>query len=301
MSWIALTLVSASILGMIGVLDKAFLYHYARSLRTLPLLIAISHVPIGIAFIAISPLEELTVAAASWSLAAGVLGGLSAVVFFKVMVKREVTRTIPVVQTYPIFVAPLAVLFLDESLRAFHWFAILVTVAGAVMMSMRQDAGGRGFVLDRSFYELLGASLLLAGMNLAAKQAVETLPVLLVHGLRSFGLAAVLMAFGARREPLDEVRRMIAERSPALGLFGLNEFVIVNTGMILNLWATSLGPISLVSALTGSSSLFLLVYSTLLGLRFRGLLGEQVGRRAVIVKASATTLIVAGVMVISLG
>ena len=301
MSWIALTLVSASILGMIGVLDKAFLYHYARSLRTLPLLIAISHVPIGIAFIAISPLEELTVAAASWSLAAGVLGGLSAVVFFKVMVKREVTRTIPVVQTYPIFVAPLAVLFLDESLRVFHWFAILVTVAGAVMMSMRQDAGGRGFVLDRSFYELLGASLLLAGMNLAAKQAVETLPVLLVHGLRSFGLAAVLMAFGARREPLDEVRRMIAERSPALGLFGLNEFVIVNTGMILNLWATSLGPISLVSALTGSSSLFLLVYSTLLGLRFRGLLGEQVGRRAVIVKASATTLIVAGVMVISLG
>ena len=41
MSWIALTLVSAAILGMIGVLDKAFLYHYARSLRTLPLLIAI--------------------------------------------------------------------------------------------------------------------------------------------------------------------------------------------------------------------------------------------------------------------
>ena len=286
---------------MVGVLDKAFLYHYARSLRTLPLLIAISHVPIGIAFIAISPLEELTVAAASWSLAAGVLGGLSAVVFFKVMVKREVTRTIPVVQTYPIFVAPLAVLFLDESLRTFHWFAILVTVAGAVMMSMRQNTGGRGFVLDRSFYELLGASLLLAGMNLAAKQAVETLPVLLVHGLRSLGVAAVLMAFGARHEPLNEVRRMIAERSPALGLFGLNEFVIVNTGMILNLWATSLGPISLVSALTGSSSLFLLVYSTLLGLRFRGMLGEQVGRRAVIVKASATTLIVAGVMVISLG
>ena len=301
MSWIALTLVSASILGMIGVLDKAFLYHYARSLRTLPLLIAISHVPIGIAFIAISPLEELTVAAASWSLAAGVLGGLSAVVFFKVMAKREVTRTIPVVQTYPIFVAPLAVLFLDESLRAFHWFAILVTVAGAVMMSMRQNTGGRGLVIDRSFYELLGASLLLAGMNLAAKQAVETLPVLLVHGLRSLGVAAVLMAFGARHEPLNEVRRMIAERSPALGLFGLNEFVIVNTGMILNLWATSLGPVSLVSALTGSSSLFLLVYSTLLGLRFRGVLGEQVGRRAVIVKVSATTLIVAGVMVISLG
>ena len=74
--------------------------------------------------------------------------------------------------------------------------------------------------------------------------------------------------------------------------------MIVNTGMILNLWATSLGPISLVSALTGSSSLFLLVYSTLLGLAFPRVAREQVGRRAVIVKASATTL---RVMVISLG
>ncbi len=285
---------------MIGVLDKAFLYHYARSHLTLPLLIGLGHIPIGIVFIAVSPLDDLTVSAAGWSLAAGVFGGLGGVVFFRVVARREVSRAVPVTQTFPIFVAPLAVIFLGESLRTFDWFAILVTVSGAVMISIRQDTGSRGFVIDRSFYELLLASLLMAGMNLAAKQAVETLPVLLAHGIRSFGVAPMLLAFSVRTEPVEEVRRMIAERSPALAIFGVNEFVIANTGMVLNLWATSLGPVSLVTALSASTSLFLLVYSILLSLQFRGMLGEQISRNSVMVKTVATMLIVVGVAIISL-
>ena len=300
MSWIAVTLLSSAVLGMIGILDKAFLYHYARSHLTLPLLIGIGHIPIGVFFIVISPLDDLTLGAAGWSVAAGLFGGLGGVVFFRVVARREVSRAVPVTQTFPIFVAPMAVVFLGESLRIFDWFAILVTVAGAVMISIRQNAGGRGLVIDRSFYELLLASLLIACMNLAAKQALETLPVFLVHGLRSLGLVPMLLAFSIRTESVGEIRGMIAERSPALAIFGVNEFMVANTGMLLNLWATSLGPVSLVTALSASTSLFLLVYSVLLSLRFRGMLGEQVGGQAVMVKAVATTLIVLGVAVIAL-
>ena len=300
LSWIAITLLGAVVLGLVGVLDKAFIHHYARSLRTLPFLIGVSHIPIAAVFVAISPLDGLTLGATAWGLAAGLFGGLSAVVFFRVMARREVSRTIPVVQTFPIFVAPAAVLFLGESLRLPDWAAIFVTVLGAVMMSVRQDAGRRGFAIDGSFYQLIGASLLMAGMNLAAKQALDTLPVLLVHALRSLGVAVVLLAFTARAEPVVELRGMIRSRSPALAVFGVNEFLVVNTGMVLNLWATSLGPVSLVTALSASSSLFLLLYSTVLGLRFRGMLGEQVTPRAVAVKTLATILIVAGIAVISL-
>ncbi len=285
---------------MIGILDKAFLYHYARSHLTLPLLIGIGHIPIGVFFIVVSPLDGLTVTSAGWGLAAGLFGGLGGVIFFRVVARREVSRAVPVTQTFPIFVAPMAVLFLGESLRVFDWFAILVTVAGAVLISIRQGTEGKGFVIDRSFYELLLASLLMAGMNLAAKQALETLPVLLVHGIRSLALTPMLLAFSVRSESLADLRRMVAERSPALAIFGVNEYLIANTGMVLNLWATSLGPVSLVTALSASTSLFLLVYSILLSLRFRNMLGEQVGRQAVLVKAVATTLIVLGVAVISL-
>ena len=287
-------------MGLVGVLDKAFIHHYARSLRTLPFLIGVSHIPIAAVFFALSPLDDLTIGAAAWGLAAGVFGGLSAVVFFRVMARREVSRTIPVVQTFPIFVAPAAVLFLGESLRLLDWAAILVTVFGAAMMSVRQNGGGRGLALDSAFYQLLGASLLMAGMNLAAKQALGTLPVLLVHAVRSVGVSLVLLAFTFRGEPIAELRRMVGERSPALAIFGVNEFLVVNTAMLLSLWATALGPVSLVTALSASASLFLLLYSTLLGLKFRGMLGEQVTPRSVAVKTVATILIVAGIATISL-
>ena len=300
MSWIAITLLGAVVLGLVGVLDKAFIHHYARSLRTLPFLIGVSHIPIAAAFAALSPSEGLTLESVAYGLAAGLFGGLSAVVFFRVMARREVSRTIPIVQTFPIFVAPAAVLFLDESLRLLDWAGILVTVLGAVLISVRQDAGSRGLAIDTSFYQLLGASLLMAAMNLAAKQALDTLSVFMVHALRSIGVSIVLLAFTARMEPVIELRRMVRERSPALAVFGVNEFLVVNTGMVLNLWATSLGPVSLVTALSASSSLFLLLYSTLLGLQFRGMLGEQVNPRAITVKAAATMLIVAGIAMISI-
>ena len=94
-SWIVVTLLSSAVLGMIGVLDKAFLYHYARTHLTLPLLIGIGHIPIGIVFIAISPLDDLTVGSAGWSLAAGVFGGLGGVIFFRVVARREVSQGRP--------------------------------------------------------------------------------------------------------------------------------------------------------------------------------------------------------------
>ncbi len=301
MSWIAVTLLSAALIGLIGVLDKAFLHHFARSYRTLPLLIGLAHAPIGIVFIATSNWDDLTVGAVGWSLLAGIFWALNAIVLFRVMAKREVSRTLPVVQSFPIFVAPIAVIFLGEHLRLLDWFAIVVTVLGAVMISMRANDSGRGIVVDRAFYQLLGGSLLLAGMSIASKQAVETLPVFLAHGIRSVGFAVVLLAFTFRAEPVNELGEMIRQRSPALGIFGANEFLVANTGMLLSLWAISLGPVSLVTALAATSSLFLLVYSTLLALRFKGMLGEQITRRAVAVKTLAIGLIVAGVATISLG
>lgn len=301
MSWITITLLSASFIGLISVLDKAFLHHFARSYLTLALLIALGQATIGVVFIAIAPMDDLSMGPVGWSIGAGALWAVATIIIVKVMTRREVSRVIPVVQTFPIFVAPIAVLFLGERLESYHWATIFMTVAGAVMISMRQNDGGTSFVLDGSFYLLLFASFSLAAMNVASKQSVENLPVLTAHGIRAMSFGVTLLALSIRTESLDEIREMVRRKSPALGLFAGNEFLVANTGMLLGLWALSLGPVSLVTALTAASSLFLLLYTTLLALRFKGMLGEQVTRRTVAVKLTATTLIVIGVATISLG
>ncbi|MEK9659034.1 MAG: hypothetical protein VW450_03710, partial [Chloroflexota bacterium] len=103
-----------------------------------------------------------------------------------------------------------------------------------------------------------------------------------------------------RRRPLADLRTMLKTRSPGLALVVLNETVVVSAGLVLTLWALSLGPASLVTALTGTRSLWVVAYSTGAALIWRGFLGENTSRRAITLKTGATALTVAGVAGIAL-
>lgn len=98
---------------------------------------------------------------------------------------------------------------------------------------------------------------------------------------------------------MRDIRGFAREMSPALAISGFNEFVVANVGLLVNLWALSLGPVSLVAAVTATSSLFLLVYGFLAALFFRGALGEQMSTVSVATKVVSMVFIVAGVVVIA--
>ena len=110
----------------------------------------------------------------------------------------------------------------------------------------------------------------------------------------------VLLLINARRNPLLEIRSYVRHRSPALLLVGLNELLVANLGQILLLWALSLGPVSLVSALLGTRSLFVLILSTGISFAWKDSLGEETSSTSIIVKLGATTLIVIGVALITI-
>ena len=69
----------------------------------------------------------------------------------------------------------------------------------------------------------------------------------------------------------------------------------------LLLWALSLGPAALVTALSGTRALFLVVYSTVLALVWKGALGEITTRGAIMTKLTSTSLIVGGIAAIAAG
>ena len=93
---------------------------------------------------------------------------------------------------------------------------------------------------------------------------------------------------------------MARQKSFGLGIFAVNEFLVANIGMLLNLLALSLGPVSLVSAITATSSLFVFLYGSILAIRFRGFLGEQVNSRTLAIKGISTMMIVGAVVVIAI-
>tara|TARA_Y100000590_G_scaffold308198_1_gene347959 strand:- start:965 stop:1237 length:273 start_codon:yes stop_codon:yes gene_type:complete len=81
----------------------------------------------------------------------------------------------------------------------------------------------------------------------------------------------------------------------ALPLVMINELIFANCSLFLTVWAISLGPVSLVSAIVSTRSLFLLLYTTILGLIAKEFLGEEISWISVLLKLVATTMIVSGI------
>ena len=296
MSWVAISLIASAVSAFVSIFDKTVMYRYARAPQTLPLLIGIAQTAVGAGvLLAVGVPPEATLEPVAWGVASGVLFGLGGQIMMRVLYTQEVSRTIPVFQTFPIFTALIAIIFLDERINALQWAAIAATVGGAVLLSLRFDGQHRRLLLHRSFFLLMLASMIAGSAHVTGKIAVDAMPVLFTHGLRMGALGVVFLLFNVRKTPLRDLRRLIRARSPALLVVGTNEVIIANAGLLLALWALSLGPVSLVTALVGTRSLFVVLYSTAIALAWKGLLGEETSPRVVAVKIGSTVLIVVGV------
>jgi uncharacterized membrane protein len=300
-SWAVIALVSAAVTALVSIFDKTIIFRYARTRLTLPLLIGLAQTNVGIVVLVVVRVPSgATLEATGFALLSGALFGLSGLLLMRVLYTQEVSRTIPVTQTAPIFVAFMAVALLGESISPRQWLAVIATVGGAILLSLRIDAGLKALFLHRSFFLLMLGAVIQAAANILGKLAVDDLPVLYTHGLRILALGLVFLLFAARREPWSNVRGFFTSRSPALLFVAANELVIANGGMVLLLWAFSLGPVSLVTALASARSLFVVAYSMALALTWKGALGEQTSRGAIAVKVTSTALIVGGVATIAL-
>ena len=300
MSWVLLAIISAATIAIISVLDKAFLHYYSRSHWTLLLLIGVAQTLIGFVIVISTCGSEIPWSGVQWSIVSGTLWALNTVLVIRILSKTEVSRTIPVVLSFPIFVAPMAVIVLGEELSTTHWVSIGVAVIGSVIISTKFNDRLTRPTLDTSLYLLVFASILLAGSHIAIKLSLEELTVLPAHGWRALSFGTVLLVIATRPEAINDVFAMARQKSFGLGIFAVNEFLVANIGMLLNLLALSLGPVSLVSAITATSSLFVFLYGSILGIRFRGFLGEQVNWRTLAIKGISTMMIVGAVVVIAI-
>lgn len=300
MSWITIALLSAAVVSIVNIFDKTVIYRYANSPLTLPLMIGIAQTTVGTVSLLVAGIPaEATVEASVAAILSGIFFGLSGITSQRVLFTQEVSRTIPVTQSSPIFAAILALTFLDEPISLLQWGGIMATVIGSIMLSLRLRDVGTLF-LHKSFYMLMLSALFFGTANVIGKHALTNLPILYTHGLRMLALGLIFLTFALRRESWNDVRGYFAKRSPALLFVGINEFVTANVGILLMLWALSLGPASLVTALFGTRALFVVLYSTGLALVWKGSLGEQTSRGSITVKIVSAALIVVGIGAIAI-
>ncbi|NQT49002.1 MAG: EamA family transporter, partial [Chloroflexi bacterium] len=117
MIWTTAAIVAAAIMGVVAIIDSHLISKRMPSLRAYLIPVGIIHLGFGLIILCLYPLpggvDSTTLMVAFVS---GIIRSAGVLLMLQVMRSEEVTRIIPVVHTFPIFVAILAVPLLDEAL-----------------------------------------------------------------------------------------------------------------------------------------------------------------------------------------
>ena len=300
MIWVSAAIAAAAITAVVSIIDSHLISKRVPSLRAFLIPIGLIHLVAGPIILGIHPLPEgvattpLVVAFAS-----GIVRVAGILPMLRAMRSEEVSRIMPVVSTFPIFVAILAVPILGEALGYLEWLAILMTVSGAVLISVHRDSERRGMRLRKSFAILIVSSLLFGVANTATKYALDYISFWNMYGINAVCLGTSFLAFSVRPAILKEVRHM-AGRNQVLTLITINEGIAL-AGILLSFWAIEQGPVSLVSTILSTRPAFVFIFALALGLLFPAVLDERLSRDIVVIKLISIGLVVGGVTLLTLG
>lgn len=299
MTWIPITLVATAILSVVSILDSHLISKRFISFRTFLIPAGSVHFVTGLIIMLTLPLTD-TANAASLLVAfgAGIARVTAAFLMLRTMRSEEVTRIMPIINTFPIFVAIFSVPLLGEVLSVIEWMAIIITVSGAVLISVNWDSKSKGMKLRKSFISLILSSVLFGLANTGSKYALDYLSYWNMYGINALCIGGFFLLTSLRPRYLSEIRQM-DRRTRTLFLTAFNE-LIATVGFVLTFWAIEQGPVSLVSTVTGTRPAFVFVYALLLSLFFPSVINEHFSRGVVITKVISIGMVIGGATLLSL-
>jgi len=212
--------------------------------------------------------------------------------------REEVSRVIPVVYTYPIFVAIMAVPLLGENLYYLQWLAIIIVVAGAVMVSVRRSPHGSATWLSKPLLLLFGSSLLFAMADIATKYALAYISFWNLFWLSALCMSVIFLLVSMRPHIIRQLINM-KQRNSVLALLAFNE-TLAPVGIVLSFWALQRGLVSLVSTIVSSRPIFVIIFALVLRRISPMFLEWQSGKRMLALRLIAITMTVGGIAIIYL-
>ena len=297
--WANIALLSTAIIGLVNIIDSHLI---SRRMPSLPafllpasLVILVVSLVAASLFLLPSGLDGQTLLIAVLS---GVLRTLSLGILLYTFRMEEVSRVIPVYSTFPVFVAIMAVPLLGEVVGLLQWLAIIVVVAGAVVVSANRSAGSSTRRLGRVFVLLLISSLLMAGANIASKHVLDSISSWNMYWITGLSIAAGFMLVSLRPRVVRELLGL-RQRGAVLGLLALNELLVV-AGVVLLFVAMQNGPVSLVSAIFSSRPIFVLIFAFVISRTFPNFLKWETGKGVLTQRVVGTAMVVAGIAAIYL-
>jgi drug/metabolite transporter (DMT)-like permease len=299
MDWINTAVLSAAIMGAVNILDSHLLTRRFPGLREFLFVVAAIQIIYAIILCIVFPLpaglETLPLLAV---IASGLLRTASVLILLYNLKREEVSQVIPIVYTQPIFVAIIAALLLGEKLNPLGYIAIVIVVAGAVMISITRNPSGTSTIRFKLLLQLFCASLFFAIADIASKYALNFISFWNTFWLSAFCMTGIFFIITVRSDVMKKIAA-IHHKTTVMGLTVFNE-TLAPVGLILSLWALKRGPVSLVSTIVGTRPMFVLLFAFIISRIAPAFLKLDSGRVIVALRIFATVMIVSGLAIIQL-
>lgn len=297
MSWVNTAILSAAILGAVNIIDSHLLSKRMPGLQAFLLPVGTIHLIYGIILLVLFPLPEGTgPLPIVITIVSGILRTGAVTIMLYSLQREEVSLVIPVVYTYPIFVAIIAAPLLGESLGYLGWLAITIVVAGAVIISARETSFSATTFRSKPLLLLLGSSLLFALADITSKYALSYISFWNMFSLSACCMSGTFLLLSARPRIIRQLYNM-KKRNSTMSLLAFNE-TLAPLGITLSFWALERGPVSLVSTIVGSRPMFVVIFALALSRIMPRFVDWRPGRLPL--RLIATAMIVGGISIIHL-
>jgi drug/metabolite transporter (DMT)-like permease len=260
--------------ALIGVLMLPFIWHYRPDVFALRA-------------------ADIAVMAVSGMLYMGAL-----LFYLRAIQSEEASVVAPLFQTSILFTFLFAYLALGETLTLSEVLGGVLILAGVLLLSLDRSLRFRGFKL-RLVLLMLGCTSVLALSTVifklfAVKDEFWSTTFWTYAGEAAFGLGIVAVP-SYRRQFLTLFKR---SPGPVLAINGANELINLGGGLGVR-FASLLAPVTLVSAISSTTTLFVFGFGILLTLFFPKLGREDLSPRLLLQKGIAAGLIAAGVALLN--
>lgn len=220
------------------------------------------------------------------------------ILYYKAVQYEEISRITILNQLIPVFVLVLSFLILNESLPSSNFIGFIFLLSAGLVVSYKKI--GTRLKISRAFYLMFISAIFIAVAYVSAKHIFNVTTfwsAVLWLRLTSFVALVVLFAPSVRKEFIETFTGM---KNSIKGLLGL-KMTVDFIAFIISDFAILLGPVSLVSALSASSSpLLVFVLALLTTLYFPKILKEDISRKNILIKLLAILLIIIDIIFVNL-
>lgn len=291
MDWFTFTLFASLFWAFGVVIDKYILTEHMQDPFSYQLLYAMTEAPI-----LLLPLFTSISFAFPWS-ALGILGGfgtyLGLILYFRAIAIEEASRVISLLYISPIFVLPLAFIFLQEVLSWSIYLGAAFIVIGAVLISHRKVKGKRR-MLSLTLGLVLASDLVWAGYEVLTKYVLNSVDYTSYLFWNFIGTAIIAFSLFCVPKIRGNFLSDIQKLTKTVHFWRIINTLLSFSGVVFYYIALSSGPVSLVSTTSTLEPFFVFILTLPLSLYVPKILKEETRKEVVAIKTVAIIFIIFG-------